>query len=89
MLNDIIYCSLASANIPSRLEPSGLYRADGNRLDGVTISPWSKGKFLIWDVTCVDTFCASHKGASAKGAGEAAALAERGKARKCAHLDRA
>ena len=78
MLNDIIFCSLASANIPSRLEPSGFYRAAKNRSDGVTISPWSKGRFMVWDAT----FCAS-----AKEAGGAAALAEREKARKYAHLD--
>ena len=60
MLNNIIHRSLASANISSRLEPSGLYRADGNRPDGVTLIPWSKGKFLVWDATCVDTFCDSN-----------------------------
>ena len=37
----------------------------------------------------MDTFCASRRGASAKEAGGAAALAEREKARKYAHLDRA
>ena len=60
MLNDIIHRSLASSNISSRLEPSGLYRADGKRPDGVTLIPWSDGKFLVWDATCMDTFCDSH-----------------------------
>ena len=55
MLNYIIHHSLASANIPSRLAPSDIYRADGNRPDGVTVSHWSKGKFLVWDGICVDT----------------------------------
>ena len=88
MLNNIIYHSLASANISSRLEPSGLYRADGNCPDGITLVPWSAGKFLVWDATCVDSFCDSCKRASAREAGGAAALAEKDKARKYAHLDR-
>ena len=56
MLNSIIHHSLASANIPSRLEPSNLFREDGERPDGVTMVPWSNGRFLVWDATCVDTF---------------------------------
>ena len=49
MLNNVIHRSLSSANIPSRLEPSSLYRADGNRPDGVTMVPWSNGRLLVWD----------------------------------------
>ena len=89
MLNNIIYRSLASAHITSRLEPSGLYRADGNRPDGVTQVPWTGGKFLVWDATCMDTFCDSHKSASAREAGGAAITAEKDKSRKYAHLDKA
>ena len=89
MLNNIIHRSLASANIPSRLEPSGLYRADGNCPDGVTMVPWSNGSFLVWDATCVDIFCDSHHQATAKKAGGAAVHAETEKAKKYAHLDRA
>ena len=55
VINNIIQHSLAAANIPSRLEPSGLARSDGKRPDGITISPWEKGRTLIWDATCVDT----------------------------------
>ena len=36
-INNIIHRSLATANIPSWLEPSGLSRSDGKRPDGVTI----------------------------------------------------
>ena len=42
-VNDIIKRSLASLKIPSHLEPSGLYRSDGKRPDGVTIVPWKRG----------------------------------------------
>ena len=53
VLNNIIHRSLASANISNRLEPSGLYRVDGKSPDEVTHAPWSGGKFLVWDATCV------------------------------------
>ena len=34
-VNEIIHRALVSAHVPSRLEPSGLYRSDGKRPDGV------------------------------------------------------
>ena len=36
-INNIIFHSLTAANVPSRLEPSGLFRADGKRPDGVSM----------------------------------------------------
>ena len=89
MLSTIIHHSLASANIPSRLEASNLFMADGKRPDEVTMAPWSNRRFLLWDATCVDTFCDSLKSATAREAGGATALAETGKAKKYAHLDHA
>ena len=86
-LNSIIYHSLATAKIPSRLEPSGLHRADGKRPDGVTMVPWSEGKFLAWDVTCVDSFCLSHRQRCSTEAGAAAAFAEGEKVKKYFHLE--
>ena len=59
-LNTIIKQSLASANIPSVLEPQGLSRTDGKRPDGMTITPWAQGRLLIWDATCWDTMAASN-----------------------------
>jgi hypothetical protein len=88
-LNNIIHHSLASANVPSRLEPSGLHRSDGKHPDGVSMIPWSNGRFLVWDATCVDTFCESQRQESSLEAGGAAAHAERAKAWKYAHLDHA
>ena len=55
-INEIICRSLTSVNVPSLLEPSGLSRSDGKRLDRVTVTPWSSGKPLVWDATCPDTF---------------------------------
>ena len=58
-INDIIHRALSSAQVPSRLEPSGLARSDGKRPDGVTMVPWRYGKPLIWDATCPDTLAQS------------------------------
>ena len=51
--------ALSSTNVPSRLEPIGLDRADGKRPDGITMVPWSSGRLLVWDATCVDTIAPS------------------------------
>ena len=87
-INNIVLHSLASANIPSRLEPSGLHRSDGKRPDGVSLVPWSAGKYLVWDATCVDTFCPSNLQQSKDVSGGAAAKAEGVKTSKYSHLDR-
>ena len=55
-INDIICRALKSAGIPSVLEPVGLNRGDGKRPDGITIFPFSQGKALCWNATCVNTF---------------------------------
>ena len=44
--------------------------------------PWSNGRFLVWDATCIDTFCDSHKSTTAREAGGATALAESRKAKE-------
>ena len=38
------------------LEPSGLDRGDSKRPDGLTVYPYSRGRCLIWDAMCVNTF---------------------------------
>jgi hypothetical protein len=63
-LNDIIKRSLGSAGFSSKLEPSGLIRDDGKRPDGMTLSPWSRGKALVWDVTVVDPLCTTYLNSS-------------------------
>lgn len=52
--------SLSSVHIPSKLEPPGLSRYDGEKTDGVTLTPWFKGQPLIWDATCFETFADSY-----------------------------
>ena len=68
--------ALAAAGVPAWLEPAGLDRGDGRRPDGVTVFPYSRGKCLTWDATCVDSFCASSIVGSAVDPGSAAMSAE-------------
>ena len=81
--------ALASAKVPSRLEPAGLYHAGGKRPDGITVAPWKCGKLLIWDATCPDTFAPSYSPSATSEAGAVTALAEARKFSKYAHLDSA
>ena len=60
-LNDVVRRSLSAAGTPSMLEPSGLDRGDGKRPDGITVYPYSRGRCLIWDATCVNTFESSNQ----------------------------
>ena len=50
---------MGSFDLPSVLEPRGLYRTDGKRPDGVTMIPLETGKQLVWDVTVVDALAHS------------------------------
>ena len=75
-INSIIQRSLAAAQIPSTLEPTGLIGSDGQRPDGVTIAPWKSGWPLVWDATCADTYAASYVVQSIREARAVAELAE-------------
>ena len=86
-LNDIVHRALSFARIPSRLEPSGISRSDGKRPDGITLVPWERGKLLVWDVTCTDTFVTSFLASAASEAGAVAALVEERKKAKFQHLN--
>ena len=86
-VNDIIHRALSAAQLPSRLEPTGLSRSDGKRPDGVTLVPWRSGRLLVWDATCLDTFAPSHQPSATREAGAVAALAERNKHEKYAALN--
>ena len=78
-LNDIAHRALTTAHIPSRLEPTGVSRVDGKRPDGITLVPWKRGKLLVWDATCSDTY-------AARGPGIVAAAAESRKKTKYSNL---
>ena len=85
-LNDIIRRALAAAGVPALLEPRGLDRGDGRRPDGITITPFSSGKSLVWDATCTNTFSSSHVTDCAVAPGAAARAAEQRKRTRYAAL---
>ena len=58
-LNSLIKQTLGSVDLPSMLEPRGLYRPDGKRPNGNTVIPWEMSKQLVWDVTVVDALAPS------------------------------
>ena len=79
-LNVIIQRALSPVHIPSTLEPQGLFCTDGRRPDGLSLIPWSRGRALVWDATCHDTFAPSYPHLSSAKAGavaEEAAVAKR------------
>ena len=75
-VNNVIYRAMASAGIPSTLEPSGLSRSDGKRPDGLTSVPWTYGRSLVWDVTVPDTLAPSYRPIAVTKTGGVAARAE-------------
>ena len=87
-INDIICRSLKASGMPSVQEPVGLNRGDGKRPDGITTFPFSQGKSLCWDATCVNTFSESSILNSAIEVGHAAAKAETAKRAKYPDLVR-
>ena len=86
-INDIIARALSRAEIPASKEPSGLFRTDGKRPDGITQIPWSSGKSAVWDVTIVDTLAQSYIHHTANSARSAAEIAVSRKEDKYRELD--
>jgi hypothetical protein len=85
-LNDVIKRGLQSAGIPSIMEPVGVDRGDGKRPDGITVFPFSGGRCLCWDGTCIDTYAETRLNSSAVAPGSAASEAEDRKRRKYSAL---
>ena len=85
-VNELIRKSLASAKIPSHLEPSGIMRSDGKRPDEATEMPWKNSRTMLWDATCPDNFALSHVAHAAREAGTVTSQAERNKCQKYAFL---
>ena len=73
---DIIKCALSSAGFNAVHEPVCHDRGDGKRPDGMTVFPFSMGKCLIWDCTCVDSFSPSALALTATVPGSASRSAE-------------
>ena len=74
-LNDLVARCFASAGTPVTKEPTGLFRTDGKRPDGITLVPWQSGKSLCWDVTVICRLAESYVTGSAREAVDAAELA--------------
>jgi hypothetical protein len=85
-INDLVYHSLIKAGLPSTKEPSGLFRTDGKRPDGLTNVPWQSGKTAVWDVTIADTLADSYLSSTSDTAAAAAELAANRKEDKYAGL---
>ena len=60
MGNHIIYRAFIQANIPSTIEPQGLFRSDRKRPDGLILVPWTHGRALDWDFTGVHRLASSY-----------------------------
>ena len=75
-LNDIVRHGLSAAGIPSMHKPLGLSCGDGKRPDGITVCPYSRGRCLIWDATCVNTYASTNLTRVALAAGSLADVAE-------------
>jgi len=59
-LNATIHLAFTSASFPATLKAQGLFRDDGKTPDGLTLVPWTKGRCLTWDATCLDTLAPSY-----------------------------
>ncbi|KAF2897475.1 hypothetical protein ILUMI_08705 [Ignelater luminosus] len=72
-LNNDMLQALRTAGVPCIREPPGCSRSDGKKPHGQILVPWRRGRCLIWNVPCRDTFASSHLSETAKTAGYAAA----------------
>ena len=85
-MNDVIKRALQKPSLPSVLDHPELDRGDGSCPDGMTVFPFSCGRSLVWDCTCIDTFAGIHLNRSAMESGTAANYAKEHKRRKYAAL---
>jgi len=86
VLNDLVARCFASAGTPVTKEPTGLFRADGKRPDGLTLVSWQSGKSLCWDVTVICPLVEAYVTGSTREAGAAAELASSRKEEKYASI---
>ena len=70
-LNNAIKWALQTSGIPCQLEPPGLPRDDGRKLESITMFACKLRKPLCWDYTCTDIFASIHVNKSAVRAGSA------------------
>ena len=85
-LNDILHQALSSVNVSSCLEPAAISHSDWKRPDGISLLPRERGRLLVWDATCSDTYAPSYITSAASEAGAVASQAEERKIMKHDHL---
>ena len=69
------------------MEPVGISCSTGKRLDRASLVPWERGRLLVWDATCSDTYGPSYITSAASVAGIVASQAEERKIQKYDNLD--
>ena len=82
LMNDVIDRAMHSAQIPTRLEPIGLCRESNLKPDGITLTPWSHGKSIAWDVTCAFPLAPSWLPTALRGGNSVASAVEERKKKK-------
>jgi len=85
--NDLIARAFSLAGLPVTKEPSGLFRLDGKRPDGLTLVPWSSSRALCWDFTITCPLADLHIIAASRESGAMAELAASHEEEKYAALD--
>ena len=84
-LNDLVAQCFASAGTPVTKEPTGLFRTDGKRPDGLTLVPWQKRQVIVLGRNCCVRL-AGYVTGSAREAGAAAELSAFRKKEKFASI---
>jgi hypothetical protein len=85
-INRLTAAAFRRAHISATTEPTGLFRSDGKRPDGITTMPFTGGKRVIWDITCPDTFAESNISKAKAEVGRVAETAAKNKMNKYADL---
>ena len=85
--NAVIQRAMAAAEMPTTLEPVGLCLTDDRRPYGQTLLPWSRGKPLVWDYTCVHRLAASYARRAVEPGPRVAEIGEEKKTRTYADLE--
>jgi len=85
--NYLIARSFASAGVPVTKEPSGLFRTNGKRPDGLMLVLWQSGKSMCWNFTVICPLAESYVNGAAIEAGAATEVAASRKEAKYADID--
>ena len=85
-MNDTVNRALNSIQFPTRVEPTGLLPNNNLKPDGISLTPWTHGKPLAWDVTCAFPLAPSWTSTALQGESAVATAVEARKRQKYADL---